>query len=91
MYVDSEYFEFKIVIIFFSVLQLELPGSKSLSNRILLLSALCKGNTKISNILDSEDIHYMISALQQLKVCLSHHPRQVFSIIRLFEIGECSS
>ncbi|HBR60291.1 MAG TPA: 3-phosphoshikimate 1-carboxyvinyltransferase, partial [Deltaproteobacteria bacterium] len=33
-----------------------LPGSKSLSNRILLLSMLAEGQTEIQNLLDSDDI-----------------------------------
>lgn len=37
-----------------------LPGSKSMSNRILLLSALAKGKTKVLNLLDSDDIRYMV-------------------------------
>ena len=45
-----------------------IPGSKSLSNRILLLSALCTGTTKISNLLDSDDIKHMLTALKQLGV-----------------------
>ncbi|MEX2320129.1 MAG: 3-phosphoshikimate 1-carboxyvinyltransferase, partial [Saccharospirillum sp.] len=34
----------------------QIPGSKSLSNRILLLAALCKGTTRVSNLLVSDDI-----------------------------------
>ena len=34
---------------------LALPGSKSLSNRILLLSALAAGETEVTHVLDSED------------------------------------
>ena len=34
--------------------QIQLPGSKSLSNRVLLLSALARGDTEVSNLLDSE-------------------------------------
>ncbi|MBU2863558.1 3-phosphoshikimate 1-carboxyvinyltransferase [Reinekea forsetii] len=45
-----------------------IPGSKSLSNRILLLSALCSGTTTISNLLDSDDIKHMLTALKQLGV-----------------------
>lgn len=37
-----------------------LPGSKSMSNRILLLSALAEGKTKVLNLLDSDDIRYMV-------------------------------
>uniref|UniRef100_A0A7S0X827 3-phosphoshikimate 1-carboxyvinyltransferase n=1 Tax=Mantoniella antarctica TaxID=81844 RepID=A0A7S0X827_9CHLO len=43
-----------------------LPGSKSMSNRILLLSALAKGKTKVLNLLDSDDIRYMVDTLTQL-------------------------
>lgn len=48
--------------------EVTLPGSKSLSNRILLLAALCKGTTKVTNLLDSDDIRHMLSALNQLGV-----------------------
>ncbi|WP_196157035.1 3-phosphoshikimate 1-carboxyvinyltransferase [Reinekea sp. G2M2-21] len=45
-----------------------IPGSKSLSNRILLLSALSQGTTVIDNLLDSDDIRHMLNALTQLGV-----------------------
>lgn len=44
------------------------PGSKSLSNRALLLAALCEGETKITNLLDSDDIRHMLNALTLLGV-----------------------
>ncbi|PIN11805.1 Pentafunctional AROM protein [Handroanthus impetiginosus] len=44
----------------------KLPGSKSLSNRILLLAALSEGTTVVDNLLSSEDIHYMLGALRTL-------------------------
>jgi len=47
---------------------IRLPGSKSLSNRVLLLAALAEGTTVVENLLDSEDIRYMVSALQSLGV-----------------------
>jgi len=47
-----------------------LPGSKSLSNRILLLAALSEGTTLVENLLDSDDIRYMVSALKALGVQL---------------------
>lgn len=47
-----------------------LPGSKSLTNRALLISALAKGNTKLLNVLKSDDTSRMIEALQTLKVKL---------------------
>lgn len=43
-----------------------LPGSKSLSNRILLLAALSEGTTVVDNLLNSEDVHYMLGALRTL-------------------------
>ncbi|NLO23990.1 MAG: 3-phosphoshikimate 1-carboxyvinyltransferase [Fibrobacter sp.] len=45
---------------------LKLPGSKSLSNRALLLAALAKGETKLYNLLKSDDTRYMCTALKNL-------------------------
>ncbi|MDP4982302.1 3-phosphoshikimate 1-carboxyvinyltransferase [Pseudoalteromonas tunicata] len=45
-----------------------LPGSKSLSNRILLLAALCEGVTQVDNLLDSDDIQRMLEALALLGI-----------------------
>ena len=43
-----------------------LPGSKSISNRLLLLSALCQGSTTLHDLLDSDDTRVMLDALRQL-------------------------
>ena len=48
--------------------EVQIPGSKSLSNRILLLAALTKGTTTITNLLDSDDVRHMLTALQKLGV-----------------------
>jgi 5-enolpyruvylshikimate-3-phosphate synthase len=48
----------------------DLPGSKSISNRILLLSMLAEGNTEIHNLLDSDDTRRMMEALNTLRVDL---------------------
>jgi 3-phosphoshikimate 1-carboxyvinyltransferase len=45
-----------------------LPGSKSLSNRCLLLAALAEGKTRVENLLESDDIRYMLGALDTLRV-----------------------
>ena len=45
-----------------------LPGSKSLSNRILLLSMLAEGKTEIQNLLDSDDVRRMVEALEKLGI-----------------------
>jgi len=49
---------------------IELPGSKSLSNRVLLLSALASGATEVSNLLDSDDVRVMVGALKDLGISL---------------------
>ena len=43
-----------------------LPGSKSISNRVLLLSALCSGTTTLRDLLDSDDTRVMLDALRKL-------------------------
>ena len=43
-----------------------LPGSKSISNRILLLAALSTGNTVVRDLLASDDTDVMLTALRQL-------------------------
>jgi 3-phosphoshikimate 1-carboxyvinyltransferase len=45
-----------------------LPGSKSISNRTLLLAALADGTTRIMDLLASDDTHVMLMALQNLGV-----------------------
>jgi 3-phosphoshikimate 1-carboxyvinyltransferase len=51
--------------------QVTLPGSKSITNRILLLSATAKGETTIKHPLQSDDTHHMIQALKILQVDLT--------------------
>ncbi len=48
--------------------EVNLPGSKSLSNRALLLAALAEGTTKITNLLESDDTRHMLKALKQLGI-----------------------
>jgi len=48
--------------------EVNLPGSKSLSNRALLLAALAEGTTTITNLLDSDDIRHMLTALKKVGV-----------------------
>ena len=47
---------------------LRLPGSKSISNRTLLLSALARGATTLSGLLESDDTRIMRDALEALGV-----------------------
>lgn len=45
-----------------------LPGSKSISNRVLLLAALATGETRVRDLLDSDDTRVMLEALKTLGV-----------------------
>lgn len=47
---------------------INLHGSKSVSNRALLLAALANGTTVLSNLLDSDDVRHMLNALKALGV-----------------------
>ena len=47
---------------------INLPGSKSVSNRALLLAAQAAGTTRLINLLDSDDIRHMLSALRELGI-----------------------
>ena len=48
-----------------------LPGSKSISNRTLLLAALCEGETVVRDLLKSDDTDVMLAALKKLGVSIS--------------------
>jgi 3-phosphoshikimate 1-carboxyvinyltransferase len=48
--------------------RIALPGSKSITNRVLLIAALAKGQSHISGALKSDDTKYMARALGQLGV-----------------------
>jgi 3-phosphoshikimate 1-carboxyvinyltransferase len=50
-----------------------LPGSKSISNRVLLLAALAEGKTEIAGLLDADDTKVMRDALAKLGVSFSGH------------------
>jgi len=50
---------------------IQLPGSKSLSNRLLLLSSLASGPTEVRNLLESDDTQHMTTALETLGIGLS--------------------
>ena len=56
-----------------------LPGSKSISNRVLLLAALADGVTEVHDLLDSDDTQHMLAALRTLGVgvedCGNNHWR----------------
>jgi len=50
--------------------RIRLPGSKSISNRVLLLAAMASGDTILEGLLDSDDTRVMRNALQSLGVSI---------------------
>ncbi len=48
--------------------KIRIPGSKSLTNRALLIASLAKGKSKLSGLLHSDDTHYMIQICKSLGI-----------------------
>ncbi|MDH4324391.1 MAG: 3-phosphoshikimate 1-carboxyvinyltransferase, partial [Betaproteobacteria bacterium] len=55
-----------------------LPGSKSISNRVLLLAALAQGETKVGGLLDADDTQVMRAALGKLGAQLGVKQAELF-------------
>ncbi len=60
-----------------------LPGSKSISNRVLLLAGLAEGTTAVHDLLDSDDTRVMLEALQALGCTL----RREAAVLHVTGIG----
>ena len=58
-----------------------LPGSKSISNRVLLLAALSAGVTEVHDLLDSDDTRHMLAALRTLGVGVTDQGNHQLRII----------
>ena len=63
--------------------RVRLPGSKSVSNRVLLLAGLCAGTTVIRELLDSDDTRVMLGALRALGCGVEHDD----AVVRIDGIG----
>jgi 3-phosphoshikimate 1-carboxyvinyltransferase len=63
---------------------IRLPGSKSISNRVLLLAALAEGETEVRDVLASDDTHVMLEALKQLGVGIRH---EADGVVRVTGVG----
>jgi len=61
--------------------EIHLPGSKSLSNRCLLIAAISSGRTRIENLLCSDDTQYMLEALETLDVPIERRIQESSSVI----------
>jgi 3-phosphoshikimate 1-carboxyvinyltransferase len=57
--------------------EVQLPGSKSISNRVLLLAALSAGRTTVHDLLASDDTRVMLDALRQLGCTVEEDGAQV--------------
>src|SRR5262249_5966069 len=57
-----------------------LPGSKSISNRILLLAALADGETVIRDLLEADDTQVMLTALRSLGVTCKEEGRRTVRV-----------
>jgi 3-phosphoshikimate 1-carboxyvinyltransferase len=60
--------------------RVDLPGSKSLSNRYLLLAALCSGVTELHGLLESDDTAVMLDSLEHLGVRLERPVPEVLKV-----------
>ncbi len=56
--------------------KLSVPADKSISIRALLISSICFGNTKIFNLLESEDVKNTLNCLKQLGIKISKKKSQ---------------
>jgi len=61
------------------IIQIQVPGSKSITNRVLPLLVLCKKKTSIKNIGICDDTSYMIKALKKLKFKKQSNPIKIFT------------
>lgn len=57
--------------------KVQLPGSKSISNRVLLLAGLSQGTTQVHDLLASDDTHVMLDALRALGCHITERERTV--------------
>ena len=57
-----------------------LPGSKSISNRVLLLAALAEGATEVRDLLESDDTARMLEALRALGVRIDEQGGNVYLV-----------
>lgn len=68
-----------------------LPGSKSISNRVLLLAALSQGTTLVHDLLDSDDTRVMLTALSQLGCHIVKNGSSVGSTVEITGLGHSTS
>ena len=68
-----------------------LPGSKSISNRVLLLAALSQGTTLVHDLLDSDDTQVMLTALTQLGCKIVKSGSSIGSTVEITGLGDTNT
>jgi 3-phosphoshikimate 1-carboxyvinyltransferase len=71
--------------------KIKLPGSKSITNRVILLASLSKNKTVLRNYLESDDTEYMVEALKNLGVRIEKKDGSltVYGSNKSFPVKEC--
>ena len=64
-----------------------LPGSKSITNRVLLLAGLSEGTTDVHDLLDSDDTAVMLKALEQLGCGLQRRLQDGREVLEVRGVG----
>ena len=67
--------------------RVRLPGSKSISNRLLLLAGLAEGTTTVHDLLDSDYTRVMLQALRTLGCGLQQESRGEHQVLHLTGLG----
>ena len=62
--------------------RVRVPGSKSLTNRALIVAALADGETTLTGALDSDDTRVMVDSLQKLGIAVEHDPASARVVIQ---------
>lgn len=60
---------------------IDIPGSKSLTNRALLLGALARGRSRLTNVLFSDDTHVMVECLRRLGFAVQVEEPELMMIV----------
>ena len=62
--------------------RVRVPGSKSLTNRALIVAALADGESQLTGALDSEDTRVMVDSLRRLGIEVEHDPAAASITVR---------
>lgn len=57
------------------------PGSKSITNRALILAALGTGTSHLGGVLDSQDTRVMVESLRRLGISVNHQPSDCTAVV----------